>query len=394
MKSFLWFKYDDTRGKLMVKYKSNDAYITDEISQFPMLYFIPSVTETEYVYKNQYLKPVYENNISLYYREIYKNRKNKVLFANLHPALQYIAYNFYDKDSIMGSDIELATNFQNAFRIMVYDIEVLEHNFKPVHTNPVSPCILISFLDNVDKKVRVIGFQDIDRNKAKIREMKQKYEEAGFKNFDDTFSYYTKFNSEIEMLLYFLEILGNRDIIVGYNNKTFDTPYIIARLLHLLKGDDREIRKRLPFGHYEFITVRGKYGDVENVIIDGICELDFWQLLQSYDKKLKKMKLGYVAMKLIKQTKFEYKGKISVFLQNRFTEAVIYSGMDTILVSELNEKRKHIEKTLLFAYQTMINVVEHDKQILKWETIFFQEATWKYPNLLHKFFEPRLNEDF
>ena len=350
-KTYQYFKYLESDGKLYVRYSIDDVYYSDEIEKYPMIYFIPTSEESEIkTLDGTNLYMMTENNIRSYMDNIYRNKKRKVIYGNVHPELQYIVRNFFEREDIISDNIEKAIQFTNNFRVTFYDIEVYEPNFRCTHLRPSSPIVLISYLERRTGKLEVIGFQDSDY----------------------PIEYYKKFDTELEMLLYFLDVIHDTDILVGWNNKFFDTPYLFSRLRYLLHNDSI-INDHLPFQRFEFKTEKTKFGEKDVVEILGVTEYDFIQLLQQYDKKLRKYKLEYVAQKVIKKGKYKFEGKIADFLKNKFTEAIIYNKDDTVTVNEINIKKRHIEKAIIQSYQCIVTPEQHARPIIKWETNILKE---------------------
>jgi DNA polymerase elongation subunit (family B) len=330
-----------------------------------MFYFIPTSEESDIkTLDGQNLYLMVEKDIKSYMKNIYRNRGRKKIYSNIHPELQYILRNFFEYEDIIKDNIDKSTQFIKNFRVTFYDIEVYEPDFRPTHETPTSPIVLISYYCRKTDKLEVIGFQDTDY----------------------PIEYYKKFDTELDMLLYFLTIIHDTDVLVGWNNELFDTPYLFARLRFLLRNDDI-INSYLPFHRFEFKRKKTKFGEKDVVDIMGVTEYDFIELLKQYDKKLRKYKLDYVAKKIIKREKYKYSGKISDFLKNNFTESVIYNKEDTVLVNEINSKKRHIEKAIIQSYQCIVTPIQHAKPIIKWETNLlkeFMEISKSYADILLK----------
>lgn len=349
-KNYLNFRYD--KGKILVKSFINGAYNLDIIDEFPMSYFIPTNQTSKYKTMNgSDLYPMFEKNVTQYYNQIYKNKQGKDVYGNIAPDLQYILRTYFTKDDILNETEEKAQQFISNFRITFYDIEVYEPRFNPTHTNPVSPIYMISYKYRPTGEIRVLGIRDLTED----------------------LDYYMKFDNEKEMLLYWFSILDKTDLLVGWFNRYFDTPYVFARARYLFK-DDTLIRSYLPFECFHFKKESTKFGEKEYVDIPGITEYDYIDLMKSYDKKMKSYKLGYVAQKIIGETKLEYDGKICDFLENEYTKAVKYNYQDTNVVDKIDVKKEHIKKALLQSFQCIVSPENATKQILKWETLFLKEV--------------------
>ena len=209
-------------------------------------------------------------------------------------------------------------------KIMMFDIEVYSrgrHAF-PDPKEAKSPINAISFkIDDGPVNVFLTKFDD-----SKIKPI------SGFK--------IKTFSSEKDLLEAWFEVCceSNIDIICGWNCNGFDLPTIYGRARKI--GAD--INKMSPIGKVSINP--NKYGDIN---IFGIANVDLYELYKKFTYSVEESyKLDYIATKQLGTGKVEYTGSLDTLWTTDINKFIQYSGIDTDLLYQINQKMGHID--LLF----------------------------------------------
>jgi len=145
------------------------------------------------------------------------------------------------------------------------------------------------------------------------------------------------FDSEKSLLIAFAREITKAevDIITGWSSNGFDIPTIHNRMKKI--GIDPNILS--PLGK-TFVNPY-KYGDI---FIGGVYSLD---MLETYkgltENKKESNKLGAISRIELGEGKVEFEGSLDELYETDITKFVRYSGQDTRLLHELDEKLGHIK---------------------------------------------------
>ena len=207
---------------------------------------------------------------------------------------------------------------------MFFDIEVF-NNFSKAFPNPkqaVAPINAISFKVDSNKTqayiVEPTNFKEVVLDK--------------FDTYDITF-----FKNEKELLYAFMDFVRKTepDVLAGWNVIGFDIPYIYNRLLK--KGMD--VNKMSPMNYF-FVNIH-KYNDF---VLSGIYVLDMLELYKTLTLEGRETyKLGAIATLELGEGKVEYEGSLDELYMKDLNKFIRYSGQDTVLLSELDDKLGHID---------------------------------------------------
>lgn len=141
----------------------------------------------------------------------------------------------------------------------------------------------------------------------------------------------------------------NPDIMCGWNFLNFDIVTIYGRMT----------RNKIPFGKLSPINLaycnKNSYG---NVCIYGMHVMDMLDLYKELSQSVEpSYKLNSIAQKILGSGKVAYEGTLDTLYETDISKFLLYSGTDTDLLYELNEKLGHID--------------------LKYELIKICASTWK-----------------
>lgn len=186
---------------------------------------------------------------------------------------------------------------------------------------------------------------------------------------DDTT--YQKSLDEFKMLKNFLNFWEqiDIDIITGWNIEGFDIPYIINRIKRIC-GEDAA-KKLSPWGMVdaEVHTYKGK--EELSVDIKGIAIIDYLALYKKFTyTKRESYSLKFIAQEELGHTKVDLPGiDFNDNIENHWDEFVHYNVVDTVLVTELDNKLKLLELVVTMAYQAKINFTDVFSPVKMWDAL-------------------------
>jgi len=334
----------------------NGVSVTEKRDFSPTLY-IPATKKSNSpwrgLYDNVQLEPVHFGDI--------KEAKN---FISTYEGVEGIEvhgiqrweYAYLNQE--FPGEIEYDTSKLN---ILTFDIEVVSDGFDgsdesfPDIQAAETPIVLISYHSSQDDKTTVLGLKPYNKSKS------------------DNFNY-IQFSSEKELVKYFIVYVQSTkpDIMTGWNIDYFDIPYLLNRIIRLF--DDKMAKKLSPFNIIQERTIEFKGKELQTYIIAGIVSLDLlecYKKFASYNKK-ESYALGFIAQEELGHTKGELPG--ASFRENYndyFDQFVQYSGIDTLLVKDIDKKLKLIDLVFAMAYMFKCNLSDVYKTVLPWEVFIF-----------------------
>jgi len=157
--------------------------------------------------------------------------------------------------------------------------------------------------------------------------------------FDNTIM----FEKEADMLIAFLDLIDDADILSGWNSEGFDIPYLVNRVTRVLsKNDTRrfclwdQLPKKKKFE---------KYGaEQETFVTFGRIHLDYMLLYQKYTyQEMHSYALDAIAEHELGDKKVAYKGTLDHLYNQDFEKFINYSRQDTLLLAKLDDKLKFLD---------------------------------------------------
>lgn len=184
---------------------------------------------------------------------------------------------------------------------------------------------------------------------------------------------------EETMILLFLELIEDADIVTGWNSRFYDIPYLINRIRYLLGGESledisKEDGEEFPFNPSEEsfpylmkfclfpelpkMQMVERYGN--NEVTFDLCgrpHLDYLELYRKFNlKKKHSYKLDYILQDEIKQSKVQYDGPLELLQRNEFRKFIAYSRQDVAGLSALDDKLKMIEMASMMAHRAAVTM--------------------------------------
>lgn len=257
--------------------------------------------------------------------------------------------------------------YHNVYDVGFYDIEVAsDDGFDPscvkktgIATHPIN---LITFVYNNKEDYVTISTSDYSGSG----------EDAEVKDF-------IYVESELDLLKHSFRIIGNLDVISGWNSVWFDLPYMFTRYQQLLKeelGEDYEELHILDDNNYKTVfkcpeLPLGKYilnkrdGTFE---IPGVQHIDYMDVYKqlTYDPH-DSYSLGYVCQRNIGEGKVTFDGTIFTIWKTDYNKFVEYNIQDTLLLKKLDQKLGFLEVYTIFAYSSLIPLSRVESSIAQIE---------------------------
>lgn len=149
---------------------------------------------------------------------------------------------------------------------------------------------------------------------------------------------------EKELLMHFLDIIDDSDILCGWNSDYYDIPYIGKRLQKL----GNKFFNALSFDHAPkpaFTEVTNMYQTQTILNINGRVSLDYLQLFRKYELSEKQSyKLESISEEYLPDLKkLEYEGTLYDLYHFKFIEFLRYNLRDTEILEGLEKKLGYVE---------------------------------------------------
>jgi len=164
--------------------------------------------------------------------------------------------------------------------------------------------------------------------------------------FDNTFI----FEDEGDMLETFLELIGDCDVLSGWNSDNFDIPYTVNRIARVLSNSDN--RKWCLWDQMPKKRNYEMYG-AEQTTFDliGRVHLDYMALYKKYTyHEMHSYSLDAIGEHEVKETKVEYTGTLDQLYNNDFEKFIAYNRQDTYLIHKIDMKNDFISTASSYAH--------------------------------------------
>jgi DNA polymerase elongation subunit (family B) len=179
-------------------------------------------------------------------------------------------------------------------------------------------------------------------------------------------------DTEAELLLTFLELIEDTDILSGWNSEGFDIPYITNRIALILGKD--YTKKLCLWEQYPTKRKYEMYGkEQETYDLTGRVHLDYMQLYRKYTyHEMHSYALNAISEhELEGEKKVDYEGTLDQLYNNDFKEFIEYNIQDTDLLRKLDDKLQFIDLSNVLAHangvllpNTMGAVAQTDQAIV------------------------------
>lgn len=163
------------------------------------------------------------------------------------------------------------------------------------------------------------------------------------------------FATEELMLLAFLELIADVDVLSGWNSSAFDIPYTVNRVIRILSNE--HAKKFCLWGESPNRRQFERYGKLQETYdLVGIQHLDYFDLYRKYTyQEMHSYSLDAISEHELDERKVEYDGTLDQLYNNDYEKFIRYSLQDVDLIVRLDKKLQFID---------LANVIAHDNLVL------------------------------
>ena len=267
-----------------------------------------------------------------FHKEVRVNSGKRLWESDINPIFRCL------EDNYSGSE---SPKLQTAFFDIEVDFDPLRGYSKP--EDPFNPITSISvYLDWLDKMVTLV-----------VPPKSYSWESA--QEVCDTFDNCFLFEREADMLDTFLDLIGDADILSGWNSEGFDIPYTTMRITRVLSKDDT--RRLCLWNQLPKQRMFERFG-AENLTFDliGRVHLDYMQLYRKYTyEERHSYSLDAIGEYEEVGSKVAYEGTLDQLYNKDFPKFIDYNRQDTMLLAKLDKKLRFLE---------LANELAHDNTVL------------------------------
>lgn len=244
----------------------------------------------------------------------------KLYESDINPIFRCLAENYIDKD---------APELQVAF----FDIET-DFDATRGYSTPEDPFTKVTaitvYLDWLDKLITLAippkTISLVEANKVAER-------------FDNTFM----FESERELLLTFIDLIEDADVLSGWNSEGFDIPYLVNRVARVLSKDDT--RRFCLWNQFPRLREYEKYGKTSQTFdLVGRVHMDYMALYRKYTyEERHSYSLDAIGEYELNERKTAYEGSLDQLYNRDFETFIQYSRQDVALLNKLDKKLRFLD---------------------------------------------------
>jgi DNA polymerase elongation subunit (family B) len=259
-------------------------------------------------------------------------QKGKTLYeADINPVFRCLEENYKGQD---------APRLHTAF----FDIEV---DFDPERgfsrpEDPFNPITAISvYLDWLDQLVTMV---------VPPSHMSDETAHELAREFPNTFV----FREESELLDTFLNLIGDADILSGWNSEGYDIPYVVQRVTRVLSKDDT--RRFCLWNQLPKQRTFERFG-AENITFDliGRVHLDYMQLYRKYTyEERHSYSLDAIGEYEELGSKTAFEGTLDQLYNQNWKTFIEYNRQDVTLLANIDRKLRFLDLANTLAHENTV----------------------------------------
>lgn len=271
-------------------------------------------------------------NTKEYRKELAINKNKRLFESDINPIFQCLSENYINQDA-------------PKLNIAFFDIETdfdPNRGFAPT-TDPFMPITAISVHLQWMESLVTLAIPPKSLSVADAREL--------VKDFSNTFI----FETEIEMLEEFFNLIEDADILSGWNSEGYDIPYMVNRVARIMsKNDTRRFCLWNQFPKKREYEKFGKLAETYDLV--GRIHLDSLELYRKYTyEERHSYRLDAIGEYELNERKTQYEGTLDQLYNNDFRTFIEYNRQDVALLDKLDKKLRFID---------LANEIAHDNTVL------------------------------
>jgi DNA polymerase elongation subunit (family B) len=253
-------------------------------------------------------------------REVAIQKGKQLYESDINPIFRCLEEHYKNKDAP-----ELHTAF--------FDIEVdfhKERGFSPT-TDPFNAITAISvYLQWMDQLVTLV-VPPKHMSLATAQEVAADFENC------------IVFEKEEDMLVTFLDLIEDADVLSGWNSEGYDIPYTINRITRVLSKNDT--RRFCLWGQAPKEREFERYGATSTTFdIVGRVHMDYMQLYRKYTyEERHSYSLDAISEYELGESKTQYEGTLDQLYNKDFKKFIEYNRQDTLLLNKLDVKLRFLD---------------------------------------------------
>lgn len=339
-------------------YDQKGERVARKIRFSPTLY-VPANEETGYrTLNNQNVQPVVFDTIREardYYHK-YSDVDNFEISGNEH----YISQFIYDQ---FPGEIDFDRSLINVTSL---DIEVDSSDGFPFPEEARHSVTSIAMKNNIDNKFYVWGLKDYDPQRSIYKDTHE--------------IVYVKCDDEAKLLLNFLDHWDSErlspDVLIGWNIRFFDIPYLVNRI-HRVLGEDM-MKKMSPWRLVSRRQVRIMKKTVNAYELTGIQQMDYLDLFKKFAYTYGEQdnyRLDTIAHTVLGENKLSYDeySTLANLYEEDYQKFIDYNLKDVELVERLEDKLGLVTLAMTMAYRGGVNYSDTMGTTRIWDTIIYRE---------------------
>jgi len=244
------------------------------------------------------------------------------------------------------------------------DIEVGSDKGFPYPDRAEYPVTAITVKNNIDNTFYTFGTGDWYRQDSTLdSKLKIKY---------------TKCKDEVDLLNRFIVHWCRHmpDVITGWNNRIFDIPYIVNRIIKIIDQDTAQLLSPWKSVQERWIKISGK--EIQTYTIAGIQQLDYLDLFKKFGYTYgiqENYKLDTVAFSVLGERKMDYSeyGDLNTLYKRNYQKYIDYNIKDVDIVDRFEDKMGLIKLAMTICYKAKANLAEAFGTVGVWDALIYNE---------------------
>ena len=162
------------------------------------------------------------------------------------------------------------------------------------------------------------------------------------------------FEREEDMLVAFMDIIDDADVLSGWNSEAYDIPYVVNRIKRIL--GKQEARRLCLWEQQPKVREFERGGKVQPTYdLIGRVHVDYMQLYKKYNyEERHSYALNSIAEAELGETKLQYDGTLDELYNDDFKTFLEYNLQDTRLLDRLDKKLQFIDLANSIAHSSCV----------------------------------------